>query len=51
MLGTLTVNFWDGVKAKRRENKNKPKNSNMLPKNLGGINPRISWTRPIWNEK
>jgi len=40
------------MKAKKEgnsESKNKPDNYNMLPKNLGEMDLRISWGTPFWN--
>jgi hypothetical protein len=49
IFGALTVEFRGQNKDEKegnRKNKNKPKNHNILPKNHGEMDLRISWTRP-----
>jgi hypothetical protein len=49
IFGALTVEFRGQNKDEEKrvnKNKNNPKNHNILPKNHGEMDLRISWTRP-----
>jgi len=49
MFGALTVEFREQSEGEKEENKNKPKNHNILPKNSGGSMSKLD--TPQYEEK